>query len=137
MNEQTQELIRYRLDRSQSSLRAAKSLHSQDHYLDAINRLYYACFYAVIAALLLDNHVAKSHSGVRTMFHKHWVLTGRIAASYGKIYNEIFDMRHEDDYDDFASVQVEIADEMLTKAEDFIKTLESLINTELSNNIDQ
>ncbi len=131
INEQTRELIRYRLERSQASLRAAKSLHSEGQYLDAINRLYYACFYAVVAALLLDNHTAKSHSGVRTMFHKYWVLTERIAPSYGKTYNEIFDMRHEDDYDDFAAVQSEVADEMLANVEDFIKTLQSLINTEL------
>jgi uncharacterized protein (UPF0332 family) len=137
IREQTKELIGYRLERSKSALRAALLLHEQEQNLDAINRAYYACFYAALAALLLEDHTAKSHSDVRTMFHKHWILTERIALDYGKLYNELFDMRHEDDYDDFASVTPEITREMLAKAEEFINTLERRINSEFSTNNEQ
>ncbi|MCU0427871.1 MAG: HEPN domain-containing protein [Candidatus Kapabacteria bacterium] len=137
IREETKELIHYRLERSKSTLRAATLLHEQEQNLDAINRAYYSCFYAVLALLLLENHAAKSHSGIRTMFHKHWVLTERIPSQYGKVYNELFDMRHEDDYDDFASITPELTSEMIAKAQDFINNLESIINTEISTNNEQ
>jgi len=44
-------LIRYRMDRSREALSAAKLLYEKGHLNDAVNRLYYSCFYAVIALL--------------------------------------------------------------------------------------
>ena len=40
-------LIRYRLDRAYESIEEAKLLLQNGHYHTAVNRLYYACFYAV------------------------------------------------------------------------------------------
>lgn len=65
------------------------------------------------------------------MFYKYYVLTGKVSKEYSKFYNELFDMRHEDDYDDFATISPELTAQMLARAGEFLQTLETLINTEL------
>ena len=37
--------IRYRMERSRQSLTVARYAFEQGHLQDAVNRLYYACFY--------------------------------------------------------------------------------------------
>lgn len=67
----------------------------------AINRLYYACYYAV-KALLIDKGIkAETHNGVRQMFGLHFIKTGTIDKELGKFYSDIFDMRQSGDYEDF------------------------------------
>ncbi|RLB76086.1 MAG: hypothetical protein DRH15_13100, partial [Deltaproteobacteria bacterium] len=51
MNDAEITLIRYRMDRSKEALSAARLMYEKGHYNDAVNRLYYSCFYAVIALL--------------------------------------------------------------------------------------
>jgi uncharacterized protein (UPF0332 family) len=47
-------LIRYRMDRSKEALSAAQLTYEEGHFTDAVNRLYYSCFYAVIALLATE-----------------------------------------------------------------------------------
>jgi uncharacterized protein (UPF0332 family) len=49
-----QALIRYRLERAMETLDEAALLYEKGHLHAYVNRLYYACFYAV-SALLLSN----------------------------------------------------------------------------------
>jgi uncharacterized protein (UPF0332 family) len=54
MNELTKrEYIKYRLEKSDESLNDAKLLAQNQRWNACVNRLYYACFYAVMALLLL------------------------------------------------------------------------------------
>jgi uncharacterized protein (UPF0332 family) len=138
MNEELRrELATYRLERAHSSLRTAVILLKEKEYSDCINRTYYACFYAVTALLASIDVLPKSHAGTKTMLHKHFSLTNRITAEHSAFYGQIFNLRQEEDYKDFAIVSPEKASEMLTKAQDFINTLGTLINTELSTNNEQ
>ena len=54
MKPETAELVRYRLARAHESLAEARLLLANDHVRTAVNRAYYACFYAV-SALLFDS----------------------------------------------------------------------------------
>ena len=51
MKEPEKTLIRYRMQRSEEALSAARLMHEKGHYNDAVNRLYYSCFYAGILKL--------------------------------------------------------------------------------------
>lgn len=83
MNEEVrQNLVRYRLERADESLRIARIALEASGYSDSINRTYSACFYAVTAALLCENIASKSHSGTKTMFHKQFALTNRITPEH-------------------------------------------------------
>ena len=52
MKEETRTLIDYRLERARESLQEANILLERGHGNAFVNRLYYACFYAVSALLL-------------------------------------------------------------------------------------
>lgn len=135
MNEELRrEIITYRLERAHSSLRTATILLKEKEYSDCINRIYYTCFYAVTALLASIDIVPKSHSGTKTMFYKHFSLTDRITPEQSSFYAQLFNLRQEEDYKDFAIVSPAKAAEMLAKAKVFIEMLESLINTQLSTN---
>jgi uncharacterized protein (UPF0332 family) len=54
------EIVRYWWDRAQESLEAAKRELAADAYIFAMNRAYYALFYAVSALLLEGGHRLKS-----------------------------------------------------------------------------
>ncbi len=49
-------LIHYRIERSDEAIEEAAILAERCHYNAAVNRLYYACFYAVQALLLKTSY---------------------------------------------------------------------------------
>ena len=56
-----QELIHYRLERARETLEEALLMYRERHWNACINRLYYACFYAVTALLALKGLEAGKH----------------------------------------------------------------------------
>ena len=73
MKEEVQVLIKYRLERSHEALEEARMLLEQKHTNTYINRLYYACFYAVSALMLMKGLSSAKHSGIRSLFHQKFV----------------------------------------------------------------
>jgi len=101
MNDAEITLIRYRIDRSKEALSAAKLLYEQGHYNDAVNRLYYSCFYAVIALLATEGIHPHKHTAARAFLNKNWIKTGRLSKETGRTYNSLFDRREKGDYGDY------------------------------------
>jgi uncharacterized protein (UPF0332 family) len=94
-------LIDYRLKRSKETLLEADNLIADDFYNAAVNRLYYACYYAVIALLLKNGISAQTHHGVKQMFSLHFIATGKIDKTHSVFYGRLFNDRMSGDYDDF------------------------------------
>ena len=126
MTPEERELVRYRLQRAQETLDEAALLHEKEHLNAAVNRLYYACFYAVSALLLAERKSSSKHSGIRALFNKEWVKTGRVSSEYGRFYRRLYDSRQKGDYGDF--VQFEDADvtSWLQEAREFVATVTTL-----------
>lgn len=99
------DLIKYRLKKAHTTLKEAKSLIQQGYFYGAANRLYYSCFYAVIALLAKNNMSARTHNGVRTLFFKTYIKTGILDISYGEINSNLMSIRQENDYADFIEYQ--------------------------------
>ena len=96
-----EEFVYHRIQRSEETLAEADCLAENGHFSGAVNRLYYACYY-IVTALLLENEIqASTHVGVRSMFALKFIKTGKMDMSHGKFFNEIFELRHSNDYDDF------------------------------------
>ena len=72
------ELVNYRIAKAKTTLEEVKLHIENELWNTAINRLYYACYYAVIALLLDKGIQPKSHTGVRQMFGLHFIKTGII-----------------------------------------------------------
>jgi len=100
MKEETRILVNYRLERAKESIEEAKILMERGHINTFINRLYYACFYAVSALLLAKGLSSPKHSGVRSLFHQNFVKSGLIGIESGQFFDKLFDNRQKADYSD-------------------------------------
>ena len=67
--------------RAVRTLSAAELLAREDYPEDAVARAYFAILHSAKAALLVKDIVAESHSAVRGLFGKHFILTGEIEES--------------------------------------------------------
>ena len=66
-----------------------------------MNRLYYACFYAVLALFSKYKINSHTHSGAKTQLSLHFVKTGKLEKEFGMLYGDLFDLRQKGDYGDF------------------------------------
>jgi uncharacterized protein (UPF0332 family) len=128
MNQQEKgELVKYRITKARETLEEVKLHIENELWNTAINRLYYACYYAVIA-LLLDKRIQpKTHNGVRQMFGLHFIKTGIIDNSLGKFFTDIFDLRQTGDYGDYIEFTREDLIDLIKPANDLILKAEDLI----------
>jgi uncharacterized protein (UPF0332 family) len=96
-----EEYVQYRLSKADEALVSAQILCDNKQWNAAINRLYYAAYYAVSALLVRSALIAKSHSGVKTQFFLNFVKPGIIELRLGMVYTDLFDWRQKGDYGDF------------------------------------
>ncbi len=94
------DLIRYRLERAKETILEAEKMAEIDHWNTCINRLYYACFYAVSALLLANDLSSTKHSGVIGLFNLHFIKTEILPKSSGRLFNNLFIYRQQSDYED-------------------------------------
>ena len=120
-------LINYRTERAYETLNEAQYNADGGFYVAAINRMYYACYYVVIALLLKYEISAQTHSGVRSMLGLHFVSKGIVSKEDGKTFNDLFEKRHSGDYDDFVICDQEMVDNLLPKAKHFIDAISQLL----------
>lgn len=122
-----QALVTYRLKRAGEALREADILIKNGCYNTAVNRLYYACYYALIALLVKNHVVTQTHDGVKQMFGLHFIATGKIDRKYARFYSQLFNDRISGDYDDFLLFDEETLSELRPMAVEFISVIESSI----------
>ncbi len=120
-------LAAYRFQRAKETLEEIPYLKQQGYYNTAVNRLYYACYYAAVALLILHEINPGTHSGVKQMIGLHFVATGRLSRELGRSFSLLFERRHSSDYDDFAYSSAEEIDELAPKAAAFIKAVGVLL----------
>jgi len=62
--------IQLKIAKAKSLLAEVDVLMQHHFYITAINRLYYSCFHATKALLLIKNLVPRTHSGVVSNLHQ-------------------------------------------------------------------
>jgi uncharacterized protein (UPF0332 family) len=125
-----EDLIKYRLEKANQTMEDAQLLATAKRWNPCVNRLYYACFYAV-SALLAQNEVSSSkHTGIRSLFNLNFVKTGIISKETAEIYNDLFDRRQEGDYADFVVFKEDQVLPRIVKTGVFIKAISSLLKTQ-------
>lgn len=109
-------------------LRVAEYNLRQGFYSTAVNRAYYAIFYAANALLATQGLSRSKHSGVISAFRQYFVKPGLIEADYSRTYGQVMDDRHEGDYDpetdtepDQAAVDVQYASEFVARARQYLQ----------------
>jgi len=120
-------LIRLWLEKAEQSLASAELELNADHVNFAVNRLYYACFYAVTALLLRDGKQLARHSAVKSEFSRTYVKPGTVDAKWSKFYQKLFDDRQESDYIPTATFENSDVAGRIQQAREFIDLIRSLI----------
>lgn len=120
-----------RLERAEEAMNAARVLIETGSWHGAMNRLYYACFYAVNALLYVNGMASAKHSGVRSLFNKHFVHTGKVRAEAGALYNTLFDRRLELDYDDLVVLDPEQVTAFAQQVPAFIEEVRVLVRASI------
>ena len=121
------DLIVYRVKRAKESFNSAKLLAENGYHHESISRLYYACFYMVLALLLKENITSSSHTGVRRQFGLHFIKTGKLTMEDGKIFSLLFDQRHKSDYEDFIKLKDDQTSLLIGMVNEFLNHLEEKI----------
>lgn len=128
MNESDKiQYIKYRFAKAEETLLAAKQLSESGFWNSCVNRLYYACFYAVSALLVKDDMISKSHSGIKTQFFQNYIKSKKLDLEYGKLYSDLFDWRQKGDYNDFFDMQQEDVLALIEPVEDFVHSIQNLL----------
>ena len=122
------DIVRYRIENANQTLAEVETHKANGYYNTAVNRMYYACYYAASALLIAYGIETKSHDGVRQQLGKQMVLTGKLSAELGKFYSQLFAKRTSADYEDFISQTLETVENLLPTAQVFVKTVEQLVN---------
>ncbi len=125
-----EEIVAFRLQKAKSDLQEAKALADVKGWDGVINRLYYAAFHSVSALLEYNNIKHRSHSGAKAMFELHYVKTRKLDVSWGAFYTNLFEDRHDSDYEDFIVFTEQEVTPLIPQTEEFINVITSLIYTE-------
>ena len=125
--EWNRELVSHRLARADETLEDARILAESGRWNACVNRLYYACFYAVSALLILEGISSSKHSGIRSLSNRDFVKTEKIPKEIAKIYNDLFERRQEGDYIDFVTFEEKQVMPWIPKAEKLITTIKAFI----------
>ncbi len=117
--------IYFRIKKAEETLFDAEILAREGRWNSSMNRLYYACFYAVLALLSKHRILTRTHSGVKTQFGLKFILTGSIEKKWGAFYSDIFALRQKGDYADFIEFNERELLIMIPEAKEFIEIIKS------------
>lgn len=100
-----------------------------------MNRLYYACFYAVTALILTKDLSSAKHSGVRMLFHQNFVKPGIIKIELGQFYDKLFRNRLKGDYTDYLRFSKDEIAPWQDESQNFVNVLTELIKKEINDQL--
>lgn len=128
MDNEMQELMKYRFNRAVETLTVAQALLENGNYRDANNRSYYAVYYAIKAVYALKGKDFKKHKTLIAEFNKEFVATEIFPRSLGRKISTLALIREQSDYNDFyiaskqeSEQQVEIAEELVAAVREYLE----------------
>jgi uncharacterized protein (UPF0332 family) len=129
-DEEKKALIQYRITKAKDTYCEIALLIDHQLWNTAINRLYYACYYAVSALLIKYDVQAQTHAGTRRMFGLNFIKPRIVSQASGKLYSNLFDKRQTGDYEDFIDHTQEDVEALVQPAQKLIQEIELLLNNE-------
>jgi hypothetical protein len=115
------------MQRAEESLQAAEIMLQSQMLTFAMNRIYYAMFYAIQAVLVLHGVSFSKHGQVKAFLNRELVKTGFLPVKMGRLYNKAFEYRQKFDYVDFAEPDQEMVVTYLGDARRFVAAIHEYI----------
>ena len=116
-------LVVYRIEKAYAALDEAQKVASISLWNLAANRLYYVLYHAASALLLSDGYSSHTHRGLMSQLNLNYVKQGKLLPDEGKLVRQMFNMRHEGDYEDFEDTTEEDIKEAKPKVEALVDKL--------------
>ena len=111
--------------KSRRALEAAQASLDRDDAETALNRTYYAAFYAATAALLGIGETPKTHTGAHRRFRLHFA--DHLPESLRSFLEYAANLRQRADYEALATFDLPGTADLLADAERFVQTVEDLL----------
>lgn len=128
MKKEVLELIKYRLEEAEDSIKEAEVLLKEGMSMRAVmNRLYYAMFYAVLALLQEKGMGTSKHAGAISLFDREFIKKGVFDEKLSKILHRAFELRQKGDYMEQAEVTQSDVDEMLPDTKEFVREVKTYL----------
>ena len=124
MDSKEKDLCDYRMNNALETIETANWCVENKHYKDAINRCYYAAFYATKAVLALDSIDFKRHKDVVAYFNKNYIAAEKLPREVGKKLANLQRKRENSDYDDFFVASLEETEKQLEAAKYIIEQIQ-------------
>ncbi|MDW7712425.1 MAG: HEPN domain-containing protein [Deferrisomatales bacterium] len=121
-------VVAYWTEKATEALASAEAEHAAGRLSFAVNRAYYACFYALSSVLLGEDLRFVKHSGVRAALHRSLVKTGRLEARWGRFYDRVFENRQRGDYQELVTFEAEQTAEIIAQARGFVAEMHRLLD---------
>lgn len=121
-------LVKYRLNQAIETNELAIFLVNNDKLVIAVNRIYYAMYYALTALALKNSFETSKHGQLIGWFNKEYVSTNKVDPKFGKILRNAFQNRTKGDYDAFVNFDKEEVKIMLSELSSFIEEIGRFIS---------
>ena len=123
-----EDIIKYRLVKSEQTLKEAYDNVKLGNWSLVANRLYYATYYLVLAVNMKNGDYSKTHTGTFSIFSKNYIATGILSREEGNLYRNLFSMRQSGDYDDFFDWTEKDIKPVLPEVEKLLVKIKKLIS---------
>ena len=130
--EQRIAIVRYRMEKRKQHSKGGRKPYTEWFYNTAVNRMYYACYYAASAILIAKGVETKSHDGVRRIVGQELVLKGVIDAEYERLYSQLSSKRDSGDYEDFINHDLRTVESLFPIAKSFVAIIDDSVNRYLT-----
>lgn len=128
MENATEPAIRARMNQAQETLKEAQVLFEQDFWRGTINRSYYAMFYAVLALAALRGVAISKHTHAIAFLDKEFIRKGIFPKELSRALHIGFDERQTSDYGEIWDIDYTEAEQTLSDAKSFVKTIADYLN---------
>ena len=115
------------MTKGRESLEVAKQLHNQNHFNDAVSRVYYAVFHSLQAILLTKKLSFSRHSAVLSAFNREFVRGGVFPNDFHTKIIHLFKDRQIGDYAYEKEISLENSEVDVADAEMIINAIEEYL----------
>ncbi len=123
IDERLRELVKLRMQQAGETLREAQILSAEHAGRGAVNRAYYAMFYAVLAVLATKGLGSSKHSGAISLFDREFVKRGDFPKELSRSLHMAFVHRQQADYGELIQLDESAVTRVIQEAGGFIQNI--------------
>lgn len=112
---------------AEEALQSARMEYEADLLHGAINRAYYAVFYAATAVFVERGLSFRKHAGVRAAVHRELIKKKVLPVELGALYDRLFEDRQLGDYMVLTEFESDDVKEKIESAAAFLKAIHALL----------